>query len=63
MLAARIFKHRQLDKCHKEMERRIRQRDVEMAERCGKMEFSLEGGEGEEKVDNVTTFRYLGRPL
>ena len=27
------------------------------------MEFSLEWGEGEERVDNVTTFRYLGRPL
>ena len=34
-----------------------------MAERCGEMYFSLEGVEGEDRVDNVTTFRYLGRPL
>ena len=34
-----------------------------MAERCGKMEFSLEGGEGGGMVKNVPTFRYLGRPL
>ena len=34
-----------------------------MAERCGEIEFILEGGEGEERVDNAKTFRYLGRPL
>ena len=37
MQAARIFKHRQSDKCHKSRERRLRRRDVEMAERCGEM--------------------------
>ena len=34
-----------------------------MSERCGKMEFSMEGGEGDERVVGVATFRYLGRPL
>ena len=63
MPVARIFKHRKSDKCHKATERRLRRRDMEMAERCGEMDFSLEGGEGEERVDNVTRFRYLGRPL
>ena len=41
MPAANIFKHRKTDKCNKATERRIEQRDVEMAERCGEMEFSL----------------------
>ena len=27
------------------------------------MEFSLDEGEGDERVENVTTFRYLGRRL
>ena len=34
-----------------------------MAARCGVMYFSLERGEGDERVDNVTNFRYMGRPL
>ena len=63
MQAARLFKHRQLEKCHKSMERQVRQRDVEMAERCGGMEFKLDGEEGDKRVDNVPTFQYLGLPL
>ena len=27
------------------------------------MEFSLDGEEGDKIVDNVPTFRYMGRPL
>ena len=34
-----------------------------MAERCGEMEFNLDWEEGDKRVDNVPTFRYLGRPL
>ena len=34
-----------------------------MAARCGKMEFNLDGEEGGDIVENVPTFRYLGRPL
>ena len=63
MPAANIFKHRKTDKCNKATERRTEQRDVEMAERCGEMEFSLEGGEGDERVENMKTFWYLGSPL
>ena len=63
MPTTRIFKHRKLDKCHKEMERRLRWRDVDMADRCGEMEFILMGGEGEDRVENMTTFRYLVTPL
>ena len=44
MLAANIFKHSQSDKRHKETERRIRRRGVEMAAMCGEMEFGIEGG-------------------
>ena len=63
MQVDRLFKHRQSDKCHKSTERRLRQRDVEMEARCGEMEFNLDGEEGDKRVENVPTFRYLGRPL
>ena len=36
---------------------------MDMSERCGEMEFSLEGGERYERVEGVATFRYLGSPL
>ena len=34
-----------------------------MAERCVEMYFKLDGEEGDEIVENVLTFWYLGRPL
>ena len=34
-----------------------------MVERCSEMEFSLEGGEGYDRVDGVETFCYLVSPL
>ena len=43
MPAVNIFKHRQFDKCNKATKRRLRRRDVEMAARCGEIEFSIEG--------------------
>ena len=61
--ADRLFKHRQSDKCHKSTERRLQRRNVEMAERCGEMEFVLDEGGGDKRVENVTTFQYLERPL
>ena len=60
--SARLFKHLQSDKCHKLTERRLRRRDVEMAASCGEMEFSLDGEEGYNIVENVPTFRYMGHP-
>ena len=48
--AAELFKHMQLDKCNKATEIRLRRRDVDMAERCGEMEFSLEGVEVFDRV-------------
>ena len=42
MPTARILKHGQSNKCHKVMERGFRRRDVDMAERYGEMEFSLD---------------------
>ena len=63
MQAARLFKYWQPDKCHKSTDRRLQQRDVEMAARYEKMGFNLDGEEGDEKVENVLTFRYLERPL
>ena len=63
MPAARIFKHRHMDNCNKATERRLWRRDMEMSARCGEMEFSMEGGEGGDRVEVVTTLRYLGSPL
>ena len=37
----RLFNHMQTDKCNKVTERIIRQRHVEMAAKCGEMEFRL----------------------
>ena len=37
--------------------------DVEMAERCGEMEFILDGVEEDERVGNLTTLWCLGIPL
>ena len=45
MQAGILFKHIQSDKCNKSTERRLQQRYVEMAARCGEMEFSIEGGD------------------
>ena len=42
MPASRIFKHRKTNKFNKAKERRILQRDIEMAESCGEMELDLE---------------------
>ena len=63
MQAAIFFKHWQSYKCLKSTERRLRRRDVEMAARCGEMEFNLDGEEGDKIVDNLPTFRYLGQSL
>ena len=57
------FKNRKMDKYKKATEIRLRQIDVKMSSRCGEMEFSLEGGELDERVEGVATFRYLGSPL
>ena len=56
MQAARLFKYWQSEKFHKYRERRLRRRDVEMTERCGEMDFNLDGEEGDERVENVPTF-------
>ena len=52
----RLFKYWQSDKYHKSTERRLRRRDVDMATRCEKMEFNLDGEEGDERVENVPNF-------
>ena len=63
MQAVRIFKHRHSNKCLNLTERRLGWRDVEMAARCGEMDFSTDGEEGDERVNNVPTFWYLGQPI
>ena len=33
---------------------------MKMVERCGDMEFSMEGEEGDEMVEDMEMFKYLG---
>ena len=63
MQAARLFKNWMSKEVHKSTERRLRQRDVKMVARCGEIELNLYGEEGDKKVENISTFQYLGRPL
>ena len=57
--ADRLFNHSQTDKCNKETDRRLGRRYMEMAERCGDMEFSLYVDEWEKMVEGVANFKYL----
>ena len=50
-----------MDKCNKATERILRRIDVEMTTRCGEIRFILDGGEVDQRVEGVVTFRYLGR--
>ena len=54
----RLFNHSQTDKCNKETDRRLGRRYMEMAERCGDMEFSLYVDEWENMVEGVANFKY-----
>ena len=42
---------------------RLRCRYVEVASRYSKIKFSLTREEGEQKINIVSLFKYLGRPL
>ena len=63
MPAARLIKYKRTERFNKAMEMRLRWRDVDMAERCGDMEFSVYRREGGALVERVANFKYLGRPL
>ena len=45
------------------MERRVRQRDEEIEERCGELESNLCREEGYDMVEGVVNFKYLGKTL
>ena len=55
--------HRRTSRCKKVMEMFLRCRDEEMSDRCGEIEFSLYGKEGDRLVKGVVQFKYLVRPL
>ena len=63
MTEAMLFKHSHTDKCNKAMERQLRHIYVEMAVRCGDMEFSLYREEGGKMVEGGENFKYLGQTL
>ena len=41
----------------------VRRKDMEVASWCTDMEFNLTGKEGEETIEVVSLFTYLGRTL
>ena len=63
MPEAQLFKHRQTDKWNKAMERQLRRRDVHMETRCSDMDISLYREEGDDMVEVVANFKYLGKTL
>ena len=61
--AAQMETHRMTSRCDKSTDMSPRQRDVDMEERCGEMEFILYGMEGGVLVEGVAQFEYMGLPL
>ena len=59
----RLIKHQRTELCFKNTEMRIRLKDVEVASRYADMEFNLIGKDGEETIEGVSLFTYLGRSL
>ena len=60
MPAAWMERHRRMARYNR---MRIIKRDVEMAERCGEIEFRFYGREGDALVEGVSQFKYLGWTL
>ena len=53
-------KYKQIARCDQAMEIRLKWRDMEFYHRSGEMEFALYGREGDELVEGLTQFKYLG---
>ena len=51
MLAGRIIRHREKSRCFKNIEMRLRWKDVEVASRCLEMGFNLKGKEVYETIE------------
>ena len=62
ILAARLWRHKRMASCYRAMDMRLRQRDLEMAERLGEMEFSLYGREGVALMEGWISSNTLGVP-
>ena len=58
-----MIKHKRTEPCFKNTRMRLRLRDVEVVSPCLEMEFSLTRYEGEETIEGVELFKYLGRTL
>ena len=53
MLAGRIIRHREKSRCFKNIEMRLRWKDVEVASRCVDMGFNLTGKEVDKTIEGV----------
>ena len=63
MTEAQLEKNRRTARCKKSMEMHIRRIDMDMAERCKKMEFLLCDREEGVLLEGVAQFKCLGQPL
>ena len=52
-----------MESCFKNMDMRLRGKDVEVVSWCAEMESNLAGKEGEEIIEGVALFTFLGRPM
>ena len=59
----RMLKYWRTAHCFKNIEIRIRCRDVEVGIQCMEMELILTRDYGEEIIEGVVLFKYLGQPL
>ena len=63
MPAGRLIKYRRMARCFNNTEMRIRFRDIDVVIRCSGVEFRLTREEGEETIEVLALFKYLGRTL
>ena len=63
MPIGRMIKHQRIAHCFMNTDMSLIHRDVEVESWCLEMEFILTGEEGEDIIEVVALFRYLGQPL
>ena len=63
MLEGWLINHQGTALCFNNTDMRLRRRDVEVVSQCSDMEFILTGEYGEDTIEGVELFKYLGRPL
>ena len=63
MTAARLQRQKNTDRCDRSANMRLRQRDMQLAQRSGYMQFSIYGRELDALMKLVTQFKYMVIPM